>query len=52
MLGNQSHWIALVAMDDLHTITVYDPSGKRPVINIMPLKMIVHWPYLVHPVNW
>ena len=53
MLGNQNHWIALVAMDDQYTITVYNPSGKKmPVIDIMPLDKIVHWPYLVHPVNW
>ena len=52
MLGDQSHWIALVAMYDQYTITVYNPSGKRPVIDIMPLNMIVHSPYLVHPVNW
>lgn len=53
MLGNQSHWIALVAMDDPYTITVYNPGprGGR-VIDIMPLNMIVHWPWIIHPIQW
>ena len=53
MLGTQSHWIALVAMDDQSTITVYNSAGKEGrIIDIMPLNMIVHWPYLVHPIAW
>lgn len=50
MLGNQSHWVALCGIHG-DTIDVYN-SGGAPHVTIMPLEMIVHSPYLVHPIDW
>ncbi len=53
MLGTQSHWIALVGLDDQYTATVYNPAGKgQKIIDVFDLGMMGHWPYLVHPVAW
>ena len=53
MLGDQEHWIALVAMENPKKIKIYNPGPKNGhIIDTMSLDKLNYGVYLVHPIHW